>query len=335
MGWVIDARKEYGLREGANAGNNTQALNDAIVKAKKTRKSLQLPSGYIELETVTYNPQVNLIGAGWNETILVATKAAPVLQFLGGALGAQELYNDGEMRDFAIDGKNIATSGMHLKNMAYNTMRKINIINVNGACLDFEGVLLADFYKLRFQNSKRGVTMKNNPSTIGELHSNQNTFRSCQWLVISDIGVEMDNGTSYCFDRCDFENMGTPGVAGTGALRTRNLSTEDPSSGVIGADVVLQGCWHEVTKGEFFFDLGASPGRTVIRDCPIRRTSVGYANIGIINRGTRLLVENSSLVQYQKGIITDGSGAITSVNHSDVSSHEEHNGGIYKQLQYV
>lgn len=318
-----------GVKASNNAISNTAIINQALKDAASKKKIVRLPPGILKVNTIDLMPDSILLGAGVLNTRLVGEVGSTsnvAIQFNGKPQARVTI------KDMWIDCANFLDGAIFL-NLTFDAMIE-NIIVFNAKLYGFylERCL---YHKLNdiYMQDIDGIGLV----TIDNLQMATNLIAYNRLYIVKckKLCVQLNGGSNYVFNSCNFEDSGIAGDQTTGGVHAIELSPDN-----YGVDVVFNNCWSEGVRGGFVYKFSNCNGTSVVRDCMLGNGGNGAGNIthGIVNVNSKLELAGAtkfSFSQYPTNVLTNGGSTIISSPHINVGNrHTESAGGTFKTVQY-
>lgn len=318
-----------GVKESNNAIANTAIINQAIKDGNTKKKIVRLPPGVLKINTIDLMPDSILLGAGVLKTRLVAEVGSTsnvAIQFNGKPQARVTI------KDMWIDCANFLDGAIFL-NLTFDAMIE-NVIVFNAKLYGFylERCL---YHKLNdiYMQDIDGIGLV----TIDNLQMATNLIAYNRLYIVKckKLCVQLNGGSNYVFNSCNFEDSGTAGDQTTGGVHAIELSPDN-----YGVDVVFNNCWSEGVKGGFVYMFQNCNGSSVIRDSMLGNGGNGAGNISnaIVNINSKLELAGAtkfSFAPYPTNVLTTGGSTIVSSPHINVGSrHTETAGGTFKTVMF-
>ncbi|WP_278494951.1 glycosyl hydrolase family 28-related protein [Chryseobacterium arthrosphaerae] len=276
-----------GVKESNSASVNTEIINRAIEdeSKKSTQRIIKLPPGIFQVNEIIMQPNTMLTGAGDVNTALrtdVGSTAKHIITLPDGRV------NRGLIADLYVDGKN-ATEGAVYVNNTFDF--KITNCIIEGAVqygLKMVGGLYHALSNIYFVGG--GISLLTD-HVAGSMGTNLIKYDRLYFVKAIKKCVEINGGSNFVFNSCNFEDSGTSGDESTGGVHAIGVSP-----GGEGVDVIFNNCWSEGIRGGFVFKIDNCKGNSVIRDCMLGNGGNGTGTItnAIINMSSNLLLSGAT-----------------------------------------
>ncbi|MGG7470763.1 glycosyl hydrolase family 28-related protein [Chryseobacterium arthrosphaerae] len=277
-----------GVSQTNSSAQNTQIINDAIESESKksVQRVLALPPGIFMVNELILQPSISLIGAGDALTVLrtdAGSTAKHIITLPDGKVGR------GLISDILIDARN-ATEGAVYINNTFDYEIKNCIIDAGQAKygIKITGGLYHTMSNIYMVGGEISLLINHVAGSMGT-----NLIKYDRVYIVKSIKkcVEINGGSNYAFNSCNFEDCGTSGDENTGGVHAIGVS-----AGGEGVDVVFNNCWAEGVRGGFIYKIDNCKGNSVIRDCMMGNGGNGTGTIAnaIINVGSNLLLSGAT-----------------------------------------
>lgn len=228
----------------------------------------------------------------------------------------------------ALVGNGIADYGVEFRNMFMFKFENLWFSGYKTNSVKLTGVGAASFNYIRVFGGTGFKLLTSDSSSAGYMQANLNEFNFVYFERIPGLCVDMDRASNIVFRSCNFEFSGTAGDPNTGGVRAMRMSP-----GGEGVDLVFEQCWSETLSGPFL-QIYNSDGNTVIRDCMVGNPGNTAANM-IVNDGCKVLIDGATKVSGSPtGVRTSNNGVTCIAGLSQINSHVQQTGGVYKQVMY-
>lgn len=321
--------ENYGVSASNTATDNTTALNSLFATHKDTGVAIHLPVGEIRVNAVLniYNT-TPLIGSGWGSDITSGTRLVFTTSnsYLNVQQNGTDNHRSATIKEIFFYGNSVAAKGLVLgAGVAFGMYENLAFSNFTNVAVQTVGALIYTFKNCNFIQSPNGISIAN--STL--YNANLIKLESCRFTTITNIAVNISVSANIVFDFCDFEAIGTTGNVNTGVVNASNLSGLGE-----GVDLSFRNCWSEIIRGGFWLKLALANGTTTFKDTMLW-TAGGDCQKGIINNGSKVLIEGSTKIQgFVTGVETSNSGQTKLNGFATVGTHTELTGGTFKTATY-
>lgn len=320
-----------GLKESNTAAQNTLIINAAILQARIEKKSIYIPEGIYNHNSIDFYP-VNIYGKDRN-TVLFNESAQPSFNMVANSGGEniKNMYtnqNGIEVGNFILDGGNTSSRGFSFGSpLAFSIFERLVFRNFTGHAIHTLGMLICNWHDIYITNCQNGIKADAG-SYMGEgFAANLCTFRDIVLASIPKIGVHWNTGAGVLFDNLDAEVVGTLNDANSGVFLYDSMGSYTNGKGL-----TIANSWCERLNGDFYLKIN-NAGVHNIDNTYIEGT--GSATKAVINNGAKLNIDSTHISGFVQNVITNGAGAKTFVDGSSViGNHTETNGGQYLTATY-
>lgn len=320
---------DYGA-VGDNSTNNTTAIQAAMDAAAAVNGVMYIPEGIFKTNTITWAPDVKIIGASSKGSVLKAYSAVPIIQYLSASVHGND-HIPGGIYDLTLDGASTGTIGIEITGLFQAEFVRLFIKDFTTVSVKMLGCVVDKFRSCTFSGAPTLIYANSTTlgGGVGFTPCNLINFDDCVFLYGSNWAVDWNNSAGVLFNGCDFEVNGTENDLTTGVIKASDFSSSSEGLGLR-----INGGWAERNNGTGIL-INPSDGHVqhVIRDFLLQ-----YAT-GTTNTGLKL-VQTGSFVQkvfvsgckfdgHDNDVITDGANAYVTVIASDILVHSEANSGTY------
>ncbi|WNI36689.1 glycosyl hydrolase family 28-related protein [Chryseobacterium sp. SG20098] len=326
-----------GVKVTNTAVQNTDIINAAIESEymKPNPRTLKLPGGVFKVNEIISKPGVEFCGASNLNTVLttdVGSTARYIIMLPDGLIGR------GFINNLIIDARNTTEGGIYINNTFDFQIRNCVILTNALAGIKLKGCLYHTISDIYFDGGDIGLQVINAQATNSSaMATNLIKYDRLYFVKSKKKCVELNAGSNYVFNSCNFEDSGISGDETTGGVHAIGLSP-----GGEGVDVAFNNCWSEGIRGGFIYKFDNCKGNSVIRDCMMGKGGNGTGTISnaIINIGSRLVLSGATRFStaphfnpFPTNIRTE-SGGITLVDNPNINTGVN-NVGAFKIAQYT
>ncbi|MHA7823696.1 right-handed parallel beta-helix repeat-containing protein [Chryseobacterium arthrosphaerae] len=279
---VIDLAT-LGLKESNTAAQNTTIINEAI--ANNPTKEILFPNGSFKVNEIVPVAGTSFRGSGGARSRLytdVGSTARSIIRLLDGQTAR------GSIRDLFIDARNTTEGGIYLNNTFDYQIDNCIVFSNAQYGIKMVGGLYHSISNVYFDGGDISLITDH---VTGSMGTNLIKYDRIYIVKSKKKCVEINGGSNYVFNSCNFEDCGTSGDENTGGVHAIGVS-----AGGEGVDVVFNNCWAEGVRGGFIYKLDNCKGNSVIRDCMMGNGGNGTGTIAnaIINVGSNLLLSGAT-----------------------------------------
>jgi hypothetical protein len=320
---------DYGA-DNTGVADATTAINNAITAAASTHGRVTIPKGTFKVTTIAWNPSVEIIGAGMNQTHLKSYSAVPMFQRSNTATVD---YSAAKVGGLWLDGNSIGTIGLDLRGPYNFSFDNLLIQNFTAIGIQIRAVVGAAFNLCLVTNCPKGVYATSvTQSTAGFIPPNLITFNYSAFNACSTWGLDWDNGAGLQLNNCDFEQDGAASNANTGAI---HISRSSGAGEGVGS--VINGCWFERNYGTAVYYAAASGlTRHIIQNTLIQFPGSGTSTGVYVNQATgatqNVFISGSTISGHTTDVLTDGALAATQYLASTIGTHSQTNSGTFSSV---
>ena len=276
-----------GVKETNTSAQNTQIINDAIENESKksVQRVLALPPGIIMVNEIITQPNILLIGGGDTHTVLrtdIGSTARHIITLPDGKVGR------GLISNILIDGRNTTEGAIYINNTFDYKINNCIIEAGPKYGIKMVGGLYHSMSNIYMVGGEISLLIDH---VTGSMGTNLIKYDRVYIVKATKKCVEINGGSNYAFNSCNFEDCGTSGDENTGGVHAIGVS-----AGGEGVDVVFNNCWAEGVRGGFIYKIDNCKGNSVIRDCMMGNGGNGTGTIAnaIINVGSNLLLSGAT-----------------------------------------
>ncbi|MEN5308738.1 glycosyl hydrolase family 28-related protein [Chryseobacterium cucumeris] len=325
-----------GVSTSNTAVQNTEIINTALEAeySNPNPRTLKLPAGIFKVNEIISKPGIELSGASNLRTTLttdVGSNARYIIMLPDGLIGR------GFINNLVIDARNTTEGGIYINNTFDFQIRNCAIFTNALAGIKLKGCLYHAISDIYFDGGDIGLQIINaQASSSTAMATNLIKYDRLYFVKAKKKCVELNAGSNYVFNSCNFEDSGISGDDTTGGVHAIGLSP-----GGEGVDVAFNNCWSEGIRGGFIYKFDNCKGNSVIRDCMMGKGGNGTGTISnaIINIGSRLVLSGATRFStaphfnpFPTNIRTE-SGGITLVDNPNINTGIN-NVGAFKIAQY-
>ncbi|WNI34695.1 glycosyl hydrolase family 28-related protein [Chryseobacterium sp. SG20098] len=326
-----------GVSTSNTAQQNTDIINNAIESesTKSNPRTLKLPSGVFKVNEIILKPGIEFCGSSNLNTVLttdVGSSARYIFTLPDGLIGR------GFINNLVLNARNTTEGGIYLNNTFDYQIRNCAIFSNALFGIKLKGCLYHTISDIYFDGGDIGLQIINAQATnTSAMATNLIKYDRLYFVKSKKKCVELNAGSNYVFNSCNFEDSGLSGDETTGGVHAIGLSP-----GGEGVDVAFNNCWSEGIRGGFIYKFENCKGNSVIRDCMMGLGGNGTGTItnAIVNTGSRLLLSGATRFStaphfqpFPTNIRTDGGGT-TLVDNPNINTGIN-NVGTFKTAQYT
>ena len=316
-----------GLKESNTAVQNTTIINEAIVN--NPGKEILFPSGSFKVNEIYPIAGTSLRGSGGARSRLYTDEgsmARSIIRLLDGQTAR------GSIKDLFVDARNTTEGAIYLNNTFDYQIDNCIVFSNAQYGIKMVGGLYHSISNVYFDGGDVALITDH---VTGSMGTNLIKYDRLYIVKSKKKCVEINGGSNYVFNSCNFEDSGTSGDENTGGVHAIGVSP-----GGEGVDVVFNNCWAEGVRGGYVYKIDNCKGNSIIRDCMLGNGGNGTGTItnAIINMSSNLLLSGGtrfSTAPHFQPFPTNvrTTGATTYVDNPNINIGIN-NVGLIKTAQY-
>ena len=289
--------------KGDGVTDDTAAIQAAINALAGQGGVVCFPRGVYRVSSLTWHPEVSLIGEGLRTSTLLSNASSQLLT----VAASNVAIGNGSIQSLGLDGNGLGTVGLSVTNIARFFVDRVLVRNFTDTCIRLVGGLVIQISRSQILSAQIGI----DGSASSGVEPNLVAIRDCVLESHTKHALRWSGGSLLIVDGCDIENSGTAGDDTTAAVYISGMCPHSE-----GVACVIDQCWLERNNGYSAVRVGppvASTAVHVIQNTHIlsgtRSYGVAIDDAGALRtsyRAVNVVAQNASVADFLDTVTAKG-----------------------------